>query len=288
MVKHFSMTQAITYAFKTYVNNWRFFGRNFIALLLVIIGIDFFRGVFQPKIQDFRYDLFDLLNFSHHKVFITISWLAIFLYVVYLNKVFFENFSNNNLNVNRFSKFSLNKIFLYLKTSFIYHVITGTLLVIPIFIIETVANTQTKIWFYQFLFFLVGFIMMILPAIYFASKYIVADLISLEKGLTIAQSFRESAQLIYGQISTLMVMFYMFIFILTPAYVGTSFLFFVLWIMSISSLSHLIGYDNLPNYLATMPLKTFALFFIFGLIIPLILLIKVSIYKQLVPSHKVI
>jgi len=281
-MKYFSITQAISYAFRSYFKNWRFFGTIFIGLIFMFLGFDFFIINFKTNIRflDLGYD-FRFITFTSKVIFTTIIGIVIFFYSVFLNKLFLENYDGKFFRLNKFFSVDSNKMGFYLVTSFLYNLIAGIFYAIPISILDYIFHSKINIWHDHFLMVIVGFLILIFPAVIISSKYLFADCFALEKGGTIAQNFTESSNLVYGQTRKLVMFFYVFGISSILVWIVLSGLLMFAYLMLISIFSMITGLHNWGLEYVFSPLKAFPWFCIFGFIIPILLLIKVSIYKQL-------
>jgi len=280
-MKYFSITQAISYAFRSYFKNWSFFGTIFIVILLIIMGIDFFIMNFKSNVRfsDFFYD-FSLVNLYTKMILGTILCIVIFFYLFLLNKLFLENYDDNFFSLNKFFSIGPRKIGSYLATSFLYYLISVAFYATPILIMHhDIIYGETV--FGHFLMVTVGFLILIFPAIIISSRYMFADYFEWEKDATIIQNFTECPDHVCGQTRKLVILFYILgicsILFCIPITV-------MLWGLSLVpafTFFQITGFFYWPEYV-------FSIFYIFGFIIPILFLIKVSIYKQLFRANSVV
>jgi len=281
--KYFSLTLATSYAFRTYFKNWSFFGVISLILFCITLGLDFFK--ISLKNISFESLIFLRSQIPYEILFISISWIIVFLYFAFLNKVFLANFDNQLFRLSNFFNTNFNNLIRYLSTSFVYYL--GVLAAAsPILIIDHIVNTQTNIWFYQFLILATAFFLLLLPCITLFSNYLFADYFALEKKLSLVQNFTASADLTYGQITKMVLMFYVVGLISAVVCVAISALFFFTLLIVFSPIRGLASYYNWSDSVVFLPLQAFGLFLQYGFIWPLIFLMKLSIYKQLLNHAK--
>jgi len=281
--KYFSLTLATSYAFRTYFKNWSFFGVISLILFCITLGLDFFK--ISLKNISFESLIFLRSQIPYEILFISISWIIVFLYFAFLNKVFLANFDNQLFRLSNFFNTNFNNLIRYLSTSFVYYL--GVLAAAsPILIIDHIVNTQTNIWFYQFLIPATAFFLLLLPCITLFSNYLFADYFALEKKLSLVQNFTASADLTYGQITKMVLMFYVVGLISAVVCVAISALFFFTLLIVFSPIRGLASYYNWSDSVVFLPLQAFGLFLQYGFIWPLIFLMKLSIYKQLLNHAK--